>query len=126
MVRLVVVDEEAFRRARPSGLAAFRFAIPAAKVLEVYPDCDCVDSKVPAAVRVYIAMDGTDRSVVMYGCSNYELVNFVCIAPESIIGRETTELWTAVGTTEDLVRVFGDFCESIRKLLGYDESCRSC
>ena len=117
-MRPIVVDEEAFRRARPSGLAAFRFTMPATQVLEVYPDCDCVNSNVPAAVRLYIAMDGSNRSVVMYGCRNYELVNFVCIAPESMIAAETTESWTAAGSREDLLRAFGDYNETIRKLLG--------
>lgn len=100
--------------------------MPADKVLEVYPDCDCVNSSVPAAVRIYLSMDGTNRSIVMYGCRNYQLVNFVCIAPERILGTETTESWTVEGKTDDLVRVFGDFNETIRKLLEYVEIGRLC
>lgn len=88
----------------------------AAEVRKVDPDDDCVDSNTPAKIRVYLSMDSTNRSVVMYGCRNYEMLNFVCITPESIIGKETTESWTADGTREDLLRVFGDFNETVVSL----------
>lgn len=90
--------------------------MPAATVREVEPDIYNLDCNLPAVVDVYLSMDGTNRSVVMYACRNFELLNFVCITPSERIGKETIESWTAEGTREDLVRCFGDFSEMIQNL----------
>jgi salicylate hydroxylase len=119
VVRPLIVGEEAFRTARPSGTSAFRFTIPAeiARVAMNDPTMDrLLDPTQICVLDVHINPDGSNRSVVMYACRNFELVNFVCIAPDSCIKAQTTESWSATGTNEDLLDAFDDF-SYVRPLL---------
>ncbi|KAL4861433.1 hypothetical protein BDV12DRAFT_191078 [Aspergillus spectabilis] len=110
LVRPLVVGEEALRTAKPSGLSAFRFTLPAEIYQESIPDdTRTLDSTKNASLNVYLPLDGTARSIVVYPCRQYRLVNFVCIAPDDLIAAQTTESWSAEGKQADLLATFADF-----------------
>lgn len=110
LVRPLVVGEEAFRTASPSGLSAFRFTIPADVYRAAIPqDTKTLDSTKNAALSVHLSLDGTPRSIVVYPCRQFEVVNFGCIAPDDLIASQTTESWSAEGKLTDLLATFSDF-----------------
>jgi salicylate hydroxylase len=119
MVRPLVVGEDAYRSARPSGSSAFRFMLPSDLVRSIAGNIDVVDRSRPATLDVHLALDPTNRSVVLYPCRDYNMVNFVCIAPDSMLGKQTTESWTADGDRQDLLRCFDDFGPYIKQFLEY-------
>lgn len=111
-IRPAVVGEEAFRTARPSGTSAFRFTMPRSFVREMLNNetmTRLLDSTQLASLDVHFAVDGSNRSIVLYPCRNFELLNFVCIAPDSWIKAPTTESWSTTGTNKDLLNTFKDF-----------------
>lgn len=103
------MGEDAFRTARPFGLAVFRFTMPAEQVHSIHPDFSLLTPELPAAVAIHISMDETNRSLAMYSCRNFEVLNCACIALESIIGKEATESWIAKGSRDELLRVCSDY-----------------
>lgn len=117
LVRPLVVGDKAFESARPSGSSAFRFTLPASVVKKVDPNLRTMDPTKLAVLDVQISMDGTNRSVVSYPCRNFELLNFVCITPDSLLNKATTESWSATGELEDLLRVYSDFGPACNALL---------
>lgn len=92
--------------------------MPLKQALNLHPDIYNLDVSRHVTNDLYLSMDGTNRSLVMYPCRNHELVNFVCIIPDSLVG-ETTESWTAEGTREELLRCYEDFCQMLKDLLRY-------
>lgn len=110
MVRPYVVGDAAFQTARPSGLSAFRFTLELDDIklaLKELPDILQADQ--PTCLSMVYSFDSTMRSVVMYPCRNFELLNFVCIVPDSSLKEKTTESWTASGDKEELMSLFSDF-----------------
>ncbi|CAK7221497.1 hypothetical protein SBRCBS47491_004545 [Sporothrix bragantina] len=124
IVRPLVVGDEAFRLARPSGTSAFRFTIPREKVAEVDPSFPLLDQSQPAALYMQSSMDAIERQVVMYPCRNFELLNIGCIVPDSILKLETTESWFSRGCKEDLLRCYHDFDEKTLKILSLAEDIK--
>jgi salicylate hydroxylase len=109
-IRQSVVGDAAFTTARPSGMSAFRFTIPRQKVQEIVGKIpEVLDSSRPAFLAMIFPFDVTRRSVVMYPCRNFELLNFVCIVPGSSLKSATTESWTASGDRSELVSLFEDY-----------------
>ncbi|OJJ43050.1 hypothetical protein ASPZODRAFT_154795 [Penicilliopsis zonata CBS 506.65] len=118
MVRPLVVGDLAFQSARPSGASAFRFTLPAKAVREAVGEIRQMDGQEPSELNLHLALDDTSRSIVTYPCRGFELLNCVCIAPDSLIRAEVTESWSAKGRLEDLLETFGDFgtfCQSLLK-----------
>ena len=115
-IRPLVQGQDAFRTARPSGASAFRFTMLVDQALGIHPNVYNLDKSRPVINDLYLSVDGTNRSLVMYPCRNHELVNFTCIVPDSMVG-ETTESWTAEGTREDLLSCCEDFCPMLGDLL---------
>lgn len=70
-----------------------------------------------AVIDIHLALDGSNRSIVKYPCRSYNLLNFVCIAPDSYIGAKATESWSAEGSLEDLLVTYYDFDQSLLSLL---------
>ncbi|CVK96704.1 related to salicylate 1-monooxygenase [Fusarium mangiferae] len=104
MVRPYVVGDAAFQTARPSGLSAFRFTLEVDDIkaaLKRLPQILQADQ--PTCLSMVYSFDSTMRSVVMYPCRNFELLNFVCIVPDSSLKEKTTESWTASGDKEELI-----------------------
>ncbi|KAH7254284.1 uncharacterized protein BKA55DRAFT_614443 [Fusarium redolens] len=110
MVRPHVVGDAAFQTARPSGLSAFRFTLELHDIkaaLKQLPQI--LQPGQPTCLSMVYSFDDTMRSVVVYPCRNFELLNFVCIVPDSSLKEKTTESWTASGDQEELLSLFSDF-----------------
>lgn len=111
------MGEDEFRTARPSGASAFRFILTADEVREIHGNIDILDTARPVTLDVHLALDASNRSIVLYPCRNMSLINFVCIVPDTMLGNATTESWTADGDRKDLLRCFEDFGPYIRSFL---------
>lgn len=61
-----------------SGKAAFRFLIPREAVL-----ADPVTKPIGDVRKGLVGWYGTDRRIIMYACNDDELLNFVCIHPDT-------------------------------------------
>jgi salicylate hydroxylase len=109
IVRPLVVGDEAFKSARPSGLSAFRFTLPREEILEKIPDFRILDKSKPATLEMTFSFDPSRRSAVLYPCRDFELLNFVCIVPDDILNTATTESWSAAGDIDELLSCFQDF-----------------
>ncbi len=113
----MIVGDKAFETARPSGLSVFRFTLPREDVLAKFPDLRILDSSQPATLEMVFAFDPSRRSVVMYPCRNYELLNLVVIVPDSILKTETTESWSAPGDRDEMLSCFQDYPSWVLDLL---------
>lgn len=109
IVRALVVGDDAFKSARPSGLSAFRFTLPREEVLEKVPNFRILDKSKPATLDMVFSFDPSQRSAVLYPCRNFDLLNFVCIVPDGILKTATTESWSATGDVDELLGAFQDF-----------------
>jgi salicylate hydroxylase len=79
-----VVGDAAYTSARPSGLSAFRFTLERSVVAEQLGKIpDILDSNQAARLQMVYSFDGTQRSVVMYPCRDFKLLNFVAIVPDA-------------------------------------------
>lgn len=117
VVRPIVVEQEDLISARPSGSSAFRFMLTTEQVRSVHGNIPLLDSSKPASLDVHLALDPTNRSIVMYPCRNWQYINFVCIAQDKMLGKKTEESWTAEGDKDDLLRCFEDFGPYVIDLL---------
>ena len=109
-MRPYVIGDAVFQTARPSGLSAFRFTLELHDIkaaLEQLPEILQHDK--PTCLFMVYSFDNIMRFVVMYPCRNFELLNFVCIVPDSSLKEKTTESWTASGDKEELMSLFSDF-----------------
>lgn len=77
-----------------------------------------VDSSKPVSINMYNAFDESCRSIVMYPCRNFELLNCVCICRDDAIAGETTESWSAAGDLQELLSIFSDFPAHVLDILG--------
>jgi salicylate hydroxylase len=91
------------------GMSAYRCMISSAQLREdpiTAPLVDC------AKVLMLIA---PDRRIVIYPCSSWEFMNFVCIFPDD---RPRTNQWTSRANVDEMVATFADFHPAIPKMLG--------
>lgn len=77
-----------------------------------------VDRTKPVCLSMVLALDGTRRSVVMYPCRDFKLLNFVCIVSDESLKTETTESWSAAGDREEMLSLFNDFPPWVLAALG--------
>lgn len=91
--------------------------MPASTVHGVNPKIDLLDPQGLGYCDLHLSMDGSNRSVVIYPCRNHELLNFVCLVPNTILQKETKESWTSEGDREDLMRCFNDYGTYVTDLL---------
>lgn len=102
-------------------MSAFRFTVPRASFEQsAYPFPTVLESfDGMATIDMIFAQDGTQRSVVMYPCRSFQLLNFVCIASDSFLRTATTESWSASGDKEELLEIFKDFPSWALEYIGY-------
>lgn len=123
VIRPEVVGDAAFSTARPSGLSAFRFTLEANSIKDAYGELpEILDAQQPVCLTMVMAFDGTKRTVVMYPCRKFQILNFVCICPDSYLKNESTESWSAPGDREELSSIFGDFADWILDFFKYENS----
>lgn len=97
----------------PSGKNAFRFLISRQQALDD-PETNSIANDF-GAVDMW---DSSDRRVVIYPCSNNELLNFVCIHPDSMTTIDAGgDSYNQQIGKETLLEVFKDFNPQVRKLL---------
>ncbi|KAJ4234621.1 hypothetical protein NW759_001615 [Fusarium solani] len=110
IIRPHIVGDAAFQTARPSGLSAFRFTLEVDEIKQSLNEIpQILQPDQPTCLSMVYSFDDTMRSVVMYPCRNFQILNFVCIVPDSSLKEETTESWTASGDREELLSLFSDF-----------------
>ncbi|OOQ86812.1 FAD binding domain protein [Penicillium brasilianum] len=96
-----------------SGKNAFRFLITRQQALDD-PETNSIAQDF-GAVDMW---DSDDRRVVIYPCSNNELLNFVCIHPDSITTIDAGgDSYNQQIGKEALLEVYKDFNPQVRKLL---------
>ncbi|KAL4946062.1 hypothetical protein BDV06DRAFT_235611 [Aspergillus oleicola] len=108
IIRPLVIAEEAFRTARPSGSSAFRFTVPRDILDKHKPGLRVMDPAMPGALEIHLSLDGSTRSVIMYPCRGFELLNIGCITPDTILQSPP----------RNLLRCFHDFSPLVRDILG--------
>lgn len=96
----------------------------AEEVRAICGELPVLDITSPATLDIYLSLDGTNRSVVMYPCRDFNALNFVAIVPDSMLKRQTTESWTASGDRDDLIRCFDDFGPLIKDLLAHADDVK--
>lgn len=95
-----------------SGKNAFRFLIARKDVLDDPDTKDLVQE-----LGTWYMFDSAERRVVMYPCANHELLNFVCIHPDSMSKINDGSEWDQGASKESLLDVYKDFSPQVRKLL---------
>ncbi|KAJ5722780.1 hypothetical protein N7488_000815 [Penicillium malachiteum] len=97
----------------PSGKNAFRFLMTRQQALD--------DPETNSIARDFGAVDmwdSSDRRVVIYPCANNELLNFVCIHPDSITTIDAGgDSYNQQIGKDTLLEVFKDFNPQVKKLL---------
>ena len=120
VLRPEIIGDEELSTARPSGLSAFRFTLESTHLRESLGfQPEMIDAGQPITLTMVIALDGTQRTCVIYPCRNLELLNFVCIAKDTELKGAATESWTAAGDRDELVSLFADFPGWVAELLKY-------
>ncbi|KAK3940044.1 hypothetical protein QBC46DRAFT_459220 [Diplogelasinospora grovesii] len=87
-----------------SGKAAFRFLVPRAVA-----EADPVLAPVVAHKNALFMWYGDDRRVVMYPCNDNQLLNFVCIHPDTESHATKSDEWNKQGSVEQVLKVYEDF-----------------
>ncbi|KAH7170583.1 hypothetical protein EDB81DRAFT_941469 [Dactylonectria macrodidyma] len=95
-----------------SGKAAFRFLIPKSVALE--------DPEIRPLIETDDCLSmwyGDDRRVVIYPCNHNEMLNFVCIHPDSESHATASDEWSKTGSLEQILKVYKDFDPALLKLI---------
>ncbi|KAL4914675.1 hypothetical protein BDW62DRAFT_204430 [Aspergillus aurantiobrunneus] len=96
----------------PADKSCFRWLLPAGDLRQLPVTNDVVRR----GALMEWAAPGKAR-LVMYPCSNNEVLNLVAFMPTSQVGR-LGEGWEASGNKAVLVSGFADFCPAVRELVG--------
>ncbi|KAI0482202.1 hypothetical protein GGR56DRAFT_619005 [Xylariaceae sp. FL0804] len=95
-----------------SGKAAFRFLIERKVALE-----DPVTAPLVQTENALSMWYGSDRRVVMYPCNHNELLNFVCIHPDSESHATAGDAWNKQGSIEQVLKVYEGFDPALKALI---------
>ncbi|KAK4451635.1 3-hydroxybenzoate 6-hydroxylase 1 [Podospora aff. communis PSN243] len=115
MTRKYIQDAQLFS----SGKAAFRFLIPRHEI-EVDPaTAPLVERK--NALSLWF---GHDRRVVMYPCNGNELLNIVCIHPESESQATQSDEWNKQASIEQVLKVYKNFDPALKALMSKVDSTK--
>lgn len=95
-----------------SGKAAFRFLIP-----RNVAESDPITAPLVEHHNTLRLWFGDDRRIVMYPCNNNELLNFVCIHPDTESHATKTDEWNKQGSVEQVPKVFEAFDPAVKALI---------
>ncbi|KAF6813339.1 FAD binding domain protein [Colletotrichum sojae] len=95
-----------------SGKAAFRFLIPRAAVESDPVTAPLVEKKNQLSIWF-----GADRRLVVYPCNDNQLLNFVCIHPDTESHATASDEWNKKGSIEQLLKVYQDFDPVLLELI---------
>ncbi|KAH8691269.1 hypothetical protein BGW36DRAFT_419792 [Talaromyces proteolyticus] len=88
-----------------TGSACYRFLLDAEGV---YNNPDCPQIQRDDRCRIFLSKD---KRIVIYPCRNGEILNFVCMYPDSY--QNISDEWSSTSSTEELLETFSDFGSSI-------------
>ncbi|KAL4865541.1 hypothetical protein BDV12DRAFT_211035 [Aspergillus spectabilis] len=95
-----------------SGKNAFRFLIARKDALE-----DPETKELAQELGTWYMFDSPDLRVVIYPCANNELLNFVCIHPDTMSKIHDGSEWDQGASKETLLEVYKNFSPQVLKLL---------
>ncbi|KAK2019982.1 FAD/NAD(P)-binding domain-containing protein [Colletotrichum eremochloae] len=95
-----------------SGKAAFRFLIPKSAALKDSVTAPLIEKE--GCLGIWF---GTDRRIVVYPCNNNQLLNFVCIHPDTESHATKTDGWSKNGSIEQLLKVYQEFDPAVLQLI---------
>ncbi|KAL3457403.1 hypothetical protein BJX64DRAFT_18920 [Aspergillus heterothallicus] len=95
-----------------SGKNAFRFLIARQDALD-----DPETRELAQELGTWYMFDSPELRVVIYPCANNELLNFVCIHPDSMSKIQDGSGWDQGASKESLLEVYKDFSPQVLKLL---------
>ena len=108
--------------AKKTGLTCYRIAISTEDAKKALGDLPLPTWWEPSTCQnfssVIYAGDGTPRMVTAYPIRNQTYFNLSCILRTQESTKSSTESWNADGDRNKMVEAFGDFNESLRKILG--------
>ncbi|KAJ2890851.1 FAD/NAD(P)-binding domain-containing protein [Zalerion maritima] len=91
------------------GMSAYRCMISSAQLR-----ADPLTAPLVDCAKVLMLM-APDRRIVVYPCSSWDFMNFVCIFPDD---QPRTSQWTSQVAVETMIATFADFHPAIPKMLG--------
>ncbi|KAL4945232.1 hypothetical protein BDV06DRAFT_231397 [Aspergillus oleicola] len=95
-----------------SGKNAFRFLIRRQDALD-----DPETSELAEEIGTWFMFDSPELRVVVYPCASSELLNFVCIHPDTMSKINDDSEWNQGASKEALLDVYKDFSPQVLKLL---------
>ncbi|KAL4914083.1 hypothetical protein BDW62DRAFT_148850 [Aspergillus aurantiobrunneus] len=95
-----------------SGKNAFRFLIARKDALE-----DPETTDLAQELGTWYMFDSSELRVVVYPCASHELLNFVCIHPDTMSKIHDGSEWDQGANKESLLEVYKDFSPQVLKLL---------
>ncbi|KAI8649042.1 FAD/NAD(P)-binding domain-containing protein [Fusarium keratoplasticum] len=95
-----------------TGFSAYRCMVPSKRLRD---DPDTAPLLKCAKVLMIVH---PERRIVIYPCSSWDTMNFVCIFPD---GRDRRQQWNKGASTEEMVETFGDFHPVVVKMLSMAE-----
>jgi salicylate hydroxylase len=107
--------------AKKTGLPCFRLAVSTEDAKKVLGDLPLPHWWEPSTCQnrssLISAGDGTARMVTAYPMRDQTMYNLSCIVRTDDSNKPTVESWHADGDPAKMVEIFGDFSESLRKIL---------
>ncbi|KAF7588819.1 hypothetical protein BBP40_005173 [Aspergillus hancockii] len=110
VTRLHISGEDV--KAFSSGRNAFRFMVPRKEVLDDPETADMI--RTDGTVHMW---HSPDRKVVIYPCVNNEVLNFVCIHPDSLTNASICQGWSQGVGKDTLLAAYKDYEPGVRKML---------
>ncbi|KAK3328902.1 hypothetical protein B0H66DRAFT_6119 [Apodospora peruviana] len=109
MTRRYIKDTKLFS----SGKAAFRFLIS-----RQVAESDPITAPLVQKKGTLMMWCGDDRRIVMYPCNDNQLLNVVCIHPDTESHATKSDEWNKQGYIEQVLKVYREFDPAIKTLLG--------
>ncbi|OIW34539.1 FAD/NAD(P)-binding domain-containing protein [Coniochaeta ligniaria NRRL 30616] len=95
-----------------SGKAAFRFLIPRSVA-----QTDPITQPLVADKGALLMWYSDDRRIVMYPCNDNEMLNFVCIHPDTESHATKGDEWNKQASIEQVLKVYENFDPAIKALI---------
>ncbi|KAF4181098.1 hypothetical protein CNMCM8694_005577 [Aspergillus lentulus] len=117
-LRRRIVGSDSYQ-AKKNGLTCYRIAASAEAVKEAL---GCLPvwwepSTAEGRISGLQAGDGSSRMIAAYAIRNYEYMNFSCLFPTREHKGNVLESWYADGDRREMIEVFSDYYDPIRKIL---------
>ncbi|KAF4169677.1 hypothetical protein CNMCM6936_006836 [Aspergillus lentulus] len=117
-LRRRIVGSDSYQ-AKKNGLTCYRIAASAEAVKEAlgYLPVWWEPSTAEGRISGLQAGDGSSRMIAAYAIRNYEYMNFSCLFPTREHKGNVLESWYADGDRREMIEVFSDYYDPIRKIL---------